>query len=79
MNLDMAARQVVFDGAADLVLEGIQLGGHVEVQVEPAMIHALQADRDFTLLDGLPYTGETRHAACAHKSTAGPRDTASSN
>ena len=45
----MAARHLALDDGANSVLERVEFGRQVEVQVQAAMVHALQADDDLTL------------------------------
>ena len=68
----VAARYAAFDHRANVILYRIQLPRHVEVQVQTAMIHALQAENDFNLARLFPHPGEAGHAAHAHKSTTVP-------
>ena len=62
----MAARQGLFQNPADLALERLQLRRQVQLQVEAAVIHALDADGDIGLRMGLSHPGEAGHAAHAH-------------
>ena len=65
----------LFDNGAQVGLQRIQFGGQVEVQVQPAMVHAFQTENDFAVR-GLPaHAGETGHAADAHWSITVPAST----
>ena len=76
VDLQVAARHAALDDGADVVLQRIQFGRQVEVQIQAAMVHALQAEDDLALRDLLSDAGKARHAAYAHRSTTDP---ASSN
>ncbi len=44
-EFDMAAEKFLFEQSADAHLERFQTGGHAELWVEEAVIHAFQAER----------------------------------
>jgi hypothetical protein len=43
-EFDVTAHQFFLQQAADAHLEGFQAGGHAELRVEEAVVHALEAD-----------------------------------
>ena len=80
MNLQVAPRHGVLQQRANAALQGVQLGRQMEVQIQAAMIDALQSQQDLAFGDGLADLRETGHTTHAHKSTTWPTgEPASSN
>ena len=70
LDLQVAAQHPALHRVAQRVLEGIELRRHAEMQVQPAVVHALHADGDLPSPAGLLDAGEARHAARSHEFTA---------
>ncbi len=66
LDLNVAARHLALHGVAHGVLEGVEFRRHAEVDVESAMIHALEADDDFVVVHQFSNTGIARHTAGSH-------------
>src|SRR5574340_1750552 len=75
MDLKVPAGHVLLHRPAHGRLEGIQLGRQVKVEVQPAVVHALDAEDQLTRGYGPAHPGKSGHASNAHRSTpaAAPR------
>ena len=62
----MAARNALANGRAEGRLDGIELGRHMEVEVEPAVIHSLEREREFARGKGARDAGEACHTPDRH-------------
>src|SRR6185312_2694472 len=62
-DLDMPAANVLFQRRTDRILEGRKLSAQEEMEVEPAMIYAAQADGQFAEWSLPAYAGVTGHTA----------------
>jgi hypothetical protein len=62
-HLDMAARDVALHQCADATLERIRGGSRLDVQIERAMVQALDADHHFTVAQRAAHAREAGHAA----------------
>jgi hypothetical protein len=69
VHLHVAARDSLLDNSADLVLDRIELGRQMEMEVERPVIDALEAHDDLARVGRAPDPGKARHAADAHRST----------
>jgi len=72
VNLQVAAHHAGFEDAANGGFQRIHFRRQVEMQVQPAVVDALQTQRQLALLHGAPHPREARHAAYLHYSTASP-------
>jgi len=68
LYLHVAASDGALQGGAQIGLERVELRRQMKVQVQAAMVDALQDDRDLVRAGGLSSAGEARHAAYAHDS-----------
>ena len=59
----MPTRHTGFDDAADVVFQRVERGRNVEMQIQTAMVHALQSEDNFGVLRDLSDPGEAGHAA----------------
>jgi len=66
VNLQMAAGHRALNRFTQRCLEGIELSGQVEMQIQRAVIDALHAQHDLPLGNRFSYPGEARHALDAH-------------
>ena len=66
LHLHVATGNSFADGRAQRRFHRVKLHGHVEMEVETAMIHGLNRERKLARCKGARHTGKAGHAANGH-------------
>jgi hypothetical protein len=66
LDLDVAAGDALAYRGAEGGFDGVEFHGHVEMEVEAAVVDGFDGEREFTGGDGARHAGEAGHAANGH-------------